>query len=144
MHQQGNGTPPEGSQTEPFKIPEWLDALLAEAKGSPEEMQKLARFQIHAELAKGYLELDSRLGKSLSVPDRSAGAALRAAFWEKAGKPKTKEGYSVAKEENSAAFIEAAYNANLTEEQAAAFHKTLKFIGGERIPEGYGPAGTAA
>jgi hypothetical protein len=83
---------------------------------------KLAAFGKIGDLAKAYLEAE---GKQTAFPQENAAAEEVAAFWKKAGKPDTPEGYGFIKEQGGAEIAAAAHSANLTAGQADALFKSL-------------------
>jgi hypothetical protein len=123
----------EGNGTEAGKPAAWTSQLPEELKGNPEALTRLAKFQKLGDMAFSYLELEGKLGKAALIPDKNTPAAERAAFWKRLGKPETKDGYSIAKQENGDVFLDAAHAANLTDEQATAVFEHIKKIGETRI-----------
>ncbi|MDR2159861.1 MAG: hypothetical protein LBP23_07320 [Treponema sp.] len=123
----------EGNGTDAAKAAAWTNQLPEELKGNPELLTRLAKFQKLGDMAASYLELEKRLGKAAIIPDRNAPADERAAFWKRLGKPETKEGYTIAKQENGDVFLEAAHAANLTDEQATAVFEHIKKLGETQI-----------
>lgn len=119
----------EGNGTAAVKPAAWTNQLPEELRGNPELLARLAKFQKLGDMASSYLELEGKLGKAAPIPDRNAPAAERAAFWKRLGKPETKEGYSIAKQENGEVFLEAAHAANLTDEQATAVFEHIRKLG---------------
>jgi hypothetical protein len=125
-------TPAGGKQTEGgVKLAAWADQLPPEMRGDPEAAAKLARFAKVGDMAKAFLELEGRP----AVPGKDADPEEAAAFWEKAGKPKTAEGYAFAKDDGNdgGVFAKAAFEANLTGAQADALYRRLNAAGAERL-----------
>lgn len=85
--------PPSGGEATPASegVPtgDWREGL------SIEEIQKLARFKDPKSVAKSYLELERRLGSSISVPGENAKPEEIRAFYSKLGVPEKPEGYEL-------------------------------------------------
>jgi len=123
----GGGT---GNEPSKNKLAPWAEQLPPEMRDNPETAGKLAKFGKIGEMAKAYLELEGKAA-GVVIPGKDAKPEDVAQFWEKAGKPKTANDYSFAKdaESNGATFAQAAFAANLTEAQGAAMLKSLQDIG---------------
>lgn len=108
------------------KLAAWAEQLPTEIRGNPDAAAKLAKFAKVGDMAKAFLELEGKAANG-GIPGKDATAEETAAFWEKAGRPKTADGYSFAKdkENNGSVFAEAAFKANLTAAQADAMFKIL-------------------
>ncbi|MDR2482691.1 MAG: hypothetical protein LBD08_03565 [Treponema sp.] len=124
----GTGT---GGGTE-AKLAPWTEQLPPELKGNPAHAAKLAPFQKVGDLVTAFLELEGKAGAA--IPGADAAPEAVAAFWEKAGRPKTAEGYSFAgdKARDGDVFAQAAFAANLTAAQAEAAWKGLNGMGEQR------------
>ncbi len=147
----GTGTPPEGGAGNAgggtsasaaasggeVELAEWVQQLPEEMRSSPENTKRFAQYKSVEDMAKAYLDLDSRLASSLTVPGKDASAEEVSAFWEKAGRPKTSDGYSVVKTAGKDAlpFGDMALKANLTDTQAAEVFNHLKTLGEQQIRE---------
>jgi hypothetical protein len=116
-----------------IKMAPWAEQLPAELRDNPDRAAKLAKFQKLGDMAKAYLELTERPAGD-SIPGADAPPEAAAAFWEKAGKPKTAEGYTFAADtaRQGDTFARAAFAANLTAAQADAMFKGLEEIGAKR------------
>jgi hypothetical protein len=123
----------EGNGTDAARPAAWTSQLPEELRGNPQAIARFAKFQKLGDMASSYLELEGKLGKAALIPDRNAPAAERAAFWKRLGKPETKDGYTIAKQENGGVFLEAAHAANLTDEQATAVFEHIKQLGETQI-----------
>jgi len=110
------------------KLAPWAEQLPAEYRNNPETASKFAKFAKVGDMAKAWLELEGK-PQGVAIPGKDASAQAVAEFWEKAGRPKTADGYSFAKDADSGGFCQAAFAANLTEAQAAAMLKNLHGIG---------------
>jgi len=117
-------------KVETLKLAPWTEQLKQDMRDNPEIAAKFAKFGSIPDFAKAYLELEGKSG-GIVLPGKDATAEAVAEFWEKAGRPKTADGYSFAKDKNSdnATYATAAFAANLTETQAAAMLKGLQEIG---------------
>jgi hypothetical protein len=96
------------------KPPEWTAQLPKEIRENAGLLKKLGGFKTIAELANSYLSVE---GKQV-VPSKDAKPEEVQGFYERLGKPKTKEGYSMAGDKDAAPFIEGAYSMHLTDAQA--------------------------
>ena len=114
------------------KLAPWTEQLPPELKGDPARAAKLAPFQKVGDLVNAFLELEGKAGAV--IPGADAAPEVAAAFWERAGKPKTADGYSFAgdKAREGDVFAQAAFAANLTAAQAEAMFKGLSGIGALR------------
>jgi biotin operon repressor len=90
------------------KLAAWADQLSKELKSDPEVAKALGKFQKLDELAKSHLELEKKLAEL------------------DAGKPKDKDGYSIAKEKDGGEFAELAAAIGLTDTQATEVWKYIK------------------
>jgi len=124
------GTNPESE----IKLAAWAEQLPPEMRSNAESAAKLAKFPKIGELAKAFLELDAKAANG-GIPGEKATAEEVAAFWEKAGRPKTADGYSFAgeKDNEGAVFADAAFKANLTSAQADAMFKNLNEKGAAKL-----------
>jgi hypothetical protein len=120
--------------SEKIELAAWCDQLPPEMKNNPDSAAKLAKYQKVGDMAKAFLELDGKAASG-GIPGKDATPEEVAAFWEKAGRPKTADGYSFAKdkENDGALFAEAAHKANLTAAQAEALYKNLNEAGAVRL-----------
>jgi len=124
------------TESENVKLAAWTEQLPPEMKGNPDTAAKLAKFNKVGDMAKAFLELEGK-ASSWGIPGKDAAAEEVAAFWEKAGRPKTADGYPFAKdkEHNGDVFADAALKANLTAAQAEAMYKTLSAFGAQKLEE---------
>jgi hypothetical protein len=123
-------TQPDGG----IKLAAWTEQLPPEIRGNPDTAAKLAKFAKVGDMAKAFLELEGRAASG-GVPGKDAAAEEVAAFWEKAGRPKTADGYAFAKdaEHAGAEFAAAAFGANLTAAQADAMFGALNGLAAQRL-----------
>jgi hypothetical protein len=130
---QPEGDKAAGETGEPVKLAPWAEQLPPELKGNPETAAKLAGFLKIGDMAKAYIELAGKAA-GVTIPGKDAAPEAVAEFWEKAGKPKTADVYSFAKDKDHGGetFAQAAFAANLTEAQASALFKRMNEIGAER------------
>jgi len=119
-----------------IKLAAWAEQLPPELRENAETAARLARFGKVGDMAKAFLELEGKAAAGF-IPGKNATAEEAAAFWEKAGRPKTAEGYAFAKdkEHEGGAFAEAAFRANLTAAQAEALFGSLNEIGAAKMKE---------
>jgi len=112
------------------KLAPWADQLPPEMRDNPDMAAKLAKFGKLGDMAKAYIELEGKAG-GVVIPGKDSAPEAVAEFWEKAGRPKAADGYSFAKDKESegSTFAAAAFEANLTEAQAASMLKSLQGIG---------------
>ncbi|MCL2832103.1 MAG: hypothetical protein FWD78_02940 [Treponema sp.] len=108
----------------------WAQQLPPEIRDNPELAGRLAKFTKVPDLAMAYLDMEGKLAAG-TVPDKDAGPEEVAAFWEKAGKPKTLEGYKFSKDKENRGeeFAQVCLEANLTVAQADAMFKSLGDLG---------------
>lgn len=99
------------------QTPAWMEQLPAEIRGNADMMKQLAKFKTVGDTAKAYTELASKLGTSVSIPGKDAKPDEVEAFYEKLGKPKTADGYSM-KDKEAEPFRQMAFAADLTDSQA--------------------------
>ncbi|MDR0597034.1 MAG: hypothetical protein LBG14_00825 [Treponema sp.] len=123
----GNET--AGGGTAGAKLAPWTEQLPEDLRGNPDHAGKLAQFAKVGDMAKAYLELEGKLSGAATVPGADASPETVAAFWEKAGKPNSAEGYAFAKEPDAAPFAQLAHESNLTNDQAQAVYTRLKALG---------------
>lgn len=119
----------QGKQEATVEAPEWvkrLDGFDEKARG------RLSRFKSEKDLAKSYLEADSRLGRSVIIPGQDATPDERAAFWKRLGRPEKQDEYEldevylpdgVTKIGGEESFRRVAIEAGLTKDQARVLHK---------------------
>lgn len=130
----GSGDNSKGSETgtqtndQGENKPAWTSQLLKEISGNADYMKRLTKFENISDLAKSYAELEGKLGNSLTKPGKDATAEEVNAFYEKLGKPKDANGYSV-NDEQAGALKQLAYENNLTDEQLTGLYEGLKKIG---------------
>ena len=112
------------------KLAPWAEQLPPEMRNNPDLAAKLAGFAKVGDLAKAYFDLHGKAA-GVAIPGKDATPEAVADFWEKAGRPKSADGYTIAKdkESNGEIFAQAAFGANLTEAQAAAMFNSLQEIG---------------
>lgn len=72
-------------------VREWMKDL----PGPLQESKSLRKFAEKADLAKSYVELEGKLGKSVSIPDQSASQEDWGKFFSRTGRPDTPEGYEI-------------------------------------------------
>jgi len=121
---------PAGNETVKNELAPWANQLPQELRDNPDMVSKFAKFGKLGELAKAYLELESKAA-GVVIPGRDATPEAVAEFWEKAGRPKNANDYSFAKDKDAegSTFATAAFAANLTEAQAVSMMKSLNEIG---------------
>jgi len=107
------------------KTPAWTEQLPEDVRSNTDMMKQLAKFQKVGDIAKAYALLESKLGSSVALPGKDAGQDEVNAFYEKLGKPKSEDGYSV-KEKEAAEFRKMAFNADLTDAQAKKLYDWSK------------------
>ncbi|MDR0455757.1 MAG: hypothetical protein LBH20_03625 [Treponema sp.] len=140
-----DGDKPEGDTaaggtnagSEPKKLAPWTEQLPPEMRDNPQLAAKLAGFTKLGDMAKAYLELEGKTtggAAGVAIPGKDATPEAVAEFWEKAGRPKSADGYSFAadKDHDGASFAQAAFAANLTEAQAKAMLSSLNEIGAQK------------
>jgi len=129
------GEKPQGEAgKKEVKLAAWTEQLEPDLRTNAETAAKLAKFGKVSDMAKAFLELEKNAA-SAGIPGKEASVQEVEQFWEKAGKPKTADGYSFAKnrELEGAAFAAAAHKANLTSAQADAMFKNLNEAGEARL-----------
>ncbi len=97
----------------------------------------LNKFADKAGLAQSYVELESKLGKSVSIPANDASREEWAKFYERVGRPKSADDYAIdragASDESVKAFKQWAFEANLTSAQADVLYK--KYVGDQKASQ---------
>jgi hypothetical protein len=119
-----NGTT-GSTETSAEKSPAWTEQLPEDVRSNADMMKQLAKFQKVGDIAKAYSSLESKLGSSITLPGKDAGQDEVNAFYEKLGKPKTEDGYSV-KDKDAGEFRKMAFNADLTDLQAKKLYEWSK------------------
>jgi len=121
-----------GTKTESVKaeLAAWCEQLPPEIRANPDSAAKLAKYPKVGDMVKAFLELETKAASG-SIPGNDATPEDAAAFWEKAGRPKTADGYPFAKdrENEGDVFADLAYKANLTKAQAEALYKSMNELG---------------
>lgn len=124
-----NGDKAEGKETQTAaELPAWTQQLPKEMRENADVMKQLSKFKTIGDVAKSFSELETKLGKSLIQPADDASDEVKNAFWEKLGKPKSVNDYSI-NDENAAVFKELAFKNNLTDAQATAIYGALQDVG---------------
>jgi len=123
-----NGGEPAGNQPSPE--PDWAGNL-------PEAIKpKVTKFKSPEDLAKSYVELESRMGKSVQVPGKDASEEELSNWYNRIGRPDSPDGYELANVERDAnlpqdqqgaeqQFARAAHQNGLTKEQARRMWKYM-------------------
>lgn len=115
-----------GQQT--VELPAWTSQLNDDLRNNADVMKQLSKFGKISDLAKGYSELEGKLGKAIVKPGKDASEEELNNFYKQLGKPATADKYSIT-EEGSEPFKELAYKHNLSDEQAKGFYEAFKEIG---------------
>jgi hypothetical protein len=117
-----------------LKLAAWTEQLPPEMRNNADTAAKLAKFNKVGDMAKAFLELEGKAASG-GMPGKDASPEEAASFWEKAGRPKTADGYAFAgdKENEGSAFAQAAFSANLTAAQAEALFKNLNEFGAKKL-----------
>jgi hypothetical protein len=124
----GGGAQGESAESaQPAKLAPWAEQLPPEMRGNTDIAQRLAKFNKIGDVVNAFLDLEKK--QAGAVPGTEATPEEVASFWEKAGKPKTAEDYSFAKEPAAKDFAAAAHGANLTSAQADALYRQLQDLG---------------
>jgi hypothetical protein len=131
----GEGSVPTatGGEVTPETLAEWGAQLPKEIKENPDAVKVLAKFGKLGDLANGYLELQKKLGNSLSIPGENASSDEIAAYHKRIGVPESAEKYSF-KQDGAAEkeFASLALKNGMTDKQAIAcagfFSSTLEAI----------------
>ncbi|MBO7732303.1 MAG: hypothetical protein J6S67_07115 [Methanobrevibacter sp.] len=121
----GNKDAADGKGESEVKHPAWMAQL---GNIEAESAEKLSKFEKIGDLAKNYLELESKLGNSLVKPGEGASAEEVDAFYRALGKPESADKYTI-EGENTDLFRKMAYDNNLTDEQAKAIYASLREVG---------------
>lgn len=126
----GGDNPNGGENNKPTetKVPAWTSQLSKEISDNADTMKQLAKFNNISDLAKSYAELEGKIGASIIKPGKDAKAEEISAFYEKLGKPKDVNGYSL-QDENAADLKQLAFDNNLTDEQLKGIYEGLKNAG---------------
>jgi hypothetical protein len=99
------------------------------------DRSRLAKFKTGNDLAKSYLSLETKLGATITLPGKDATDEDKAAFYERLGRPKSKDGYvldtlfladGVTKDtETENRIREMAFDLGLNPDNAKRLHKTF-------------------
>lgn len=127
------GSPKGGGDGGTAEPAAWVSQLPDDLKGNTDTVKRLSKFAKIGELAKSYLELESRAGNAAAIPGKDSSEEERAAFWKKLGKPEEKTGYSIAKDKEAGVFLDMAHGSNLTDAQATAVFEHIRKLGTEQI-----------
>jgi len=122
----------EGSQDK--AAPAWTSQLSDEIKTNEAVMKQLSKFDKITDLAKSYSELEGKLGKSIVKPGKDASTEEVEEFYQKLGKPKSMDKYSITGED-TAIIREIAFNNNLTDDQCKAVYEQLQKVGNQAIEQ---------
>lgn len=120
----GLGDPPAGGNppaSDPPVARDWMKDLPEPLRAS-KSLSKFTDQEWKANLAKSYVELESKLGKSVALPAQDASAEDWQKFYERVGRPKAADEYALdrgsAPDEQVKAFKALAHEAGLTNAQA--------------------------
>lgn len=125
----GSNAAADGKSTSEVKHPAWMAQL---GNIDTEKAEQLSKFEKIGDLANNYLELQKKLGSSITKPGDDASAEEKEAFYRALGKPESADKYSI-EGEAAELFRKVAYENNLTDEQAKAFYKSLNEMGNNAI-----------
>ena len=133
------GTNAEGNENQTEKddageYPAWTKQLPEDLRNDSDFMKQIAKFQKIGDVAKSYSELEKKLGNSIVIPGKDASEEEKNAFYEKIGKPKSADGYSI-NDENAKAFKELAYKMDLTDSQAKGLYESFKSMGEQMLKQ---------
>lgn len=131
-----SGEKDEGTTSDDVKKdnPKWMSQLDKESLNNADFIKQLGKFQNISDLAKGYSELEKKLGNSVTIPGSDASEEEARAFYQKLGVPETADGYSIT-DEGSEKYKEIAFKNNLTDAQARAVYKAFQDIGRAAIEQ---------
>lgn len=108
--------------------PAWTSQLPEDIRSNADAMKQLVKFQKIGDLAKSYSELEAKLGNSIVKPGDNSSDEEKESFYRKLGKPEKASDYEFDGEDKYG-MKEAAYENNLTKEQAKNIYAKLKSIG---------------
>lgn len=113
------------------KLPAWMSQLPDDLKKNDETVKALSKFQKIGDVANSYVELSKKLGNTLSVPGEDATDEEKASFYEKLGVPKSADDYTFSKDMGASAkaYNEMAFNAHLSNDQAASIFQSTESFG---------------
>ena len=111
------------------KHPAWMAQL---GNIDADKAEKLSKFEKIGDLANNFLELEGKLGNSVTKPGENASAEEVEAFYRSLGKPESADKYSI-EGDQAEMFRKMAYENNLTDAQAKAFYKSLQEVGNNAI-----------
>ncbi len=115
----------DGSKEAPN--PAWMEQIGDITKDAA-AAEKLKKFGKVGDLAKSYLELEGKLGNSITKPGENASAEEIENFYRGLGKPESADKYSI-EGDDAKMFREMAFKNNLTDEQAKALYASLQDVG---------------
>lgn len=108
--------------------PAWISQLGKEVSGNADLMKRLTKFTNISELAKSYAELEGKIGASIVKPGKDATDEEISAFYEKLGRPKDANSYSV-NDEKSQFLREIAFANGITDKQFSGLVEGLNKFG---------------
>lgn len=127
-----NGEKAKGSenttQTDNAEKPAWTSQLQKEVSDNADLMKRLNKFTNISDLAKSYAELEGKIGNSIVKPGKDATEAELNDFYEKLGRPKDANGYSV-NDEKSQFLREIAFANGITDKQFSGLVDGLNKFG---------------
>ena len=121
----------DGNKGSEVKHPAWMAQL---GNIEPDKAEKLSKFEKIGDLANNFLELEGKLGNSITKPGENASAEEVEAFYRALGKPEAADKYSI-EGDDAEMFRKMAYENNLTDAQAKAFYKALQDVGNNAIAQ---------
>lgn len=107
--------------------PAWMEQIGDITKDAA-AAEKLKKFGKVGDLAKTYLELEGKLGNSITKPGENASAEEIENFYRGLGKPESADKYSI-EGDDAKMFREMAFKNNLTDAQAKSLYQSLKEVG---------------
>jgi len=82
----------ENNQESNGELPEWMGNLPDELKD-----KNMERFKEPLDLAKSYIELEAKIGKSVQIPGAGASQEEKDKYFKRVGRPDSSDGYELSK-----------------------------------------------
>lgn len=118
----------EDESRKDVQLPAWTSQLPKELLDNSDLMKEISKFKKIGDLAKGYSDLEGKIGKTIQLPSETSTEDEIKQFYEKLGMPKEAEFYSLP-EDDQLNFRQIAFENNLTDAQAKGIYESLKTAG---------------
>jgi len=131
-----------GSPKPTEALPGWTNATTKELRSDPRFNAFASKFKTFDEAVKSAIEIESKIGKMVAIPDDKSTPEEKAEFFKRFGVPSKPEQYKLEKskdyeydEAQVGEFAKLAHSMNLSQEQANAMFKAVNERGAQAIIE---------